>query len=128
MMTVFQFIKQTNVKRKPKKQWISNGLLASIKKKNRLNIAYLRKPSNKSRVKHTLYKNKLTTLVRNSTKQYFYDLFQRCKGNMKKHGKILMMYLATRHKMLFQMKCTQVKIIIPHVNRLFRNSILTSLI
>ena len=80
----FPLIKQTNVKRKPKKPWISNGLLASIKKKNRLYIAYLRKPSDKSRVKYTLYKNKLTTLVRNSKKQYFYDLFQKCKGNMKK--------------------------------------------
>ena len=66
-----------------------NGLLASIKKKNRLYIAYLRKPSDKSRVKYTLYKNKLTTLVRNSKKKkniyiYLYDLFQKCKGNMKK--------------------------------------------
>ena len=80
----FPFIKQTKVKCKPKKPWISIGLLTSIKKKNNLYIAYLRKPSDKSRIKYTLYKNKLTTLIRNSKKQYFYDLFQKCKGNMKK--------------------------------------------
>ena len=71
----FPFIKQTNVKRKPKKPWISNGLLASIKKKNRLYIAYLRKPSDKSRVKNTLYKNKLTTLVRNSKKKKYIYIY-----------------------------------------------------
>ena len=75
----FPFIKQTNVKCKPKKPWISNGLLVSIKKKNRLYIAYLRKPSDNSRAKYTLYKNKLTTLVRNSKKQYFMTFFRSVK-------------------------------------------------
>ena len=51
-----------------KKPWITNGLLTSIKKKNKMYIAYIRKPCEKSRLKYTVFKNKLTSLLRNSKK------------------------------------------------------------
>ena len=67
-----------------KKPWITNGLLTSIKKKNKMYIAYIRKPCEKSRLKYTVFKNKLTSLLRNSKKLYFSEIFQKCKGNIKK--------------------------------------------
>ena len=47
-------------------------------------IAYIRKPCEKSRLKYTVFKNKLTFLFKNSKKLYFSKMFQKCKGNIKK--------------------------------------------
>ena len=82
--TCFPVIDDQLKQNKCRKPWISTGILRSISKKNRLYKMYLRKLSESSRLKYIVYKNKLTTIIRNAKKRYFYNLFEKCKGNMKK--------------------------------------------
>ena len=69
---------------KTKQPWISNGILKSIRKKNKLYKTYLKIKTEKCKKKYLLYKNKLTHILRVAKKQYFIKLFSDLKGNMKK--------------------------------------------
>ena len=65
--------KCTNNRRKePMSPWITNGLLKSINKKNKLNKQYLHSPSNKGLQKFKTYKNKLNMLIRKAERKYFF--------------------------------------------------------
>ena len=78
------------VKRKrPDKPWMTNGLKNACRKKNLLYKEFLKTRTNVSEDKYKKYKNKLTAILRRCEKQYFTELLEINKGNMKETWKIL---------------------------------------
>ena len=78
------------VKRKrPDKPWMTNGLKNACRKKNLLYKEFLKTRTNVSEEKYKKYKNKLTAILRRCEKQYFTELLEINKGNMKETWKIL---------------------------------------
>ena len=78
------------VKRKrPDKPWMTNGLKNACRKKNLLYKEFLKTRTNVSEEKYKKYKNKLTAILRHCEKQYFTELLEINKGNMKETWKIL---------------------------------------
>ena len=49
-----------------KQPWMSKGLLISVRKKQKLHQQFLKQRNDNNRTKYTIYKNKLTSLLRNS--------------------------------------------------------------
>ena len=80
----FPIVRETKAKHKGRKPWITKAILTSICRKTRLYRAYLHKPNTSSFRKYTVYKNRLTRTIRCSKKQYFYNVFQKYQGNMKR--------------------------------------------
>ena len=78
------------VKRKrPDKPWMTNGLKNACRKKNLLYKDFLKTRTNVSEEKYKKSKNKLTAILRLCEKQYFTELLEINKGNMKETWKIL---------------------------------------
>ena len=78
------------VKRKrPDKPWMTNGLKNACRKKNLLYKEFLKTRTIVSEEKYKKYKNKLTAILRRCEKQYFTELLEINKGNMKETWKIL---------------------------------------
>ena len=74
---------------KTKKCWLSNALKVSIKTKNRLYLISKRHPTEDNIQKYRLYKTHLQRLLRNAEKQYFHDLLEANKMNLKKSWSII---------------------------------------
>ena len=68
---------KTVSKRRAKQPWMTKGIRKSIKIKNSLYHSNFEH-------QYRLYRNKITTLIRLSKKQYFHDYFQRNISSMKK--------------------------------------------
>ena len=76
--------KKKKKKKLYKQPWITDGLLTSIQKRHKLYKRYLKNPSTGNKKRHTIYKNKLTLLLRNAKQKYYYNLFQKHKSDLKK--------------------------------------------
>ncbi|XP_030841178.1 uncharacterized protein LOC115923957 [Strongylocentrotus purpuratus] len=71
----FPIVQRRNSKLKCKSPWITTGILKSIHVKQKKSV---------SKRKYVKYKNSLTATIRSSKKKYFYNMFHKIKGDMKK--------------------------------------------
>ena len=71
------------------KPWITQCLLNSIKRKNKLYKAYMKNPCDITKFRYSSYRNKLTHLIRISKKKYYADCLKKHKNNPKKSWKII---------------------------------------
>ena len=78
-----------NNPKKPKSLWITKGLLASVRKKNRLYKKLLKHPTLICETQYKTYKNKLNHLIRIAKKMYYDDKFQLAKNNLKETWKLI---------------------------------------
>ena len=70
---------------KNKKPWLSEGLMKSIKNKNKLYLKCLREPDNQDlHQKYRLFKNKIASLLIVQEKNHYEELFQLYKNNSRK--------------------------------------------
>lgn len=76
-------VKKKINKRKETKPWITAGIIKSIKTRNKLYKTFLKRPTEINKNKYVSYRNKLTHIIRSSTKKYYYEKFQSCKNNIK---------------------------------------------
>ncbi len=73
----------------PKSPWISLALLKSIKRKNSLYKKYLKNPSTKNCDTYKTYRNKLHSTLRMAKRNYFSDILEKERNNMRNTWKIL---------------------------------------
>ena len=72
-----------------RKPWLSSGLKKSIKRKNKLYLKFLRRPSVNNKVKYTRFRNILKSLLKKAEKIHYSSLMNEHKSNMKKSWKII---------------------------------------
>ena len=65
------------------KPWISNGILKSIKNKQRMYATYFHSNNPEKMNKYKKYANKLNYIISLSKKRYFDNQFKICKSNLK---------------------------------------------
>ena len=82
-------IKTRSKKFKIHKPWISNGLLKSMKTKNRLYKQYIRYPDPTRETKYKKYKNKLIHSIRIAKRLYYDKKLEENKSNIKHTWKLL---------------------------------------
>ena len=70
-------------------KWLTNGLKKSIQKKNKLYIKYKRSKLSQDLHVYKDYKRKLQQLLRYTERNYFHNLLQENKSNLKKTWKVL---------------------------------------
>ena len=93
----FLLIYISNSKRRKKRHpWITNGILQTIKRKNKLYRRFLRSPTNSNSDQFRVYRNKLNHIIRISKKQYFSDKFYNCKNDIKRTWSIINGILHTK--------------------------------
>ena len=73
------------------KPWFTSGLRNACKKKNNLYRKFLQCRSKSAEEKYKVYKNKLTTILRNREKIYYSTLLDKEKNNIKGTWKILLL-------------------------------------
>ena len=66
----------------PRKPWITQGIISSINKRNKLYKVSLEKPSQVNIDKYKQYRNKLTSIIRKSKQAHFLNKFENNRGNM----------------------------------------------
>ena len=74
---------------KTSKPWFTNGLRNACIKRKRLYKDYIKNRTLDAQVKYKSYRNKLTSILRKSEKQYYNQLLIEQKGNVKNIWKIL---------------------------------------
>ena len=82
-------MKHANRKSQPRSQWITSSLLKSINHKNRLYHKYLSSPTESNRLKHTRYRNDLTSLLRSAKQNYYSEQFEKEKSSIKNTWKVI---------------------------------------
>lgn len=65
------------------KPWITPGILKSVTRKEKLYKTWLKTKTEKALDKYKCYKNKLTTIIRYSEKQYYSTKFTEMKDNLR---------------------------------------------
>jgi len=82
-------IKRIGKNVKQNKPWMTNCILKSIKRKNKLYKRFLLKPDGNNEYLYKSYKNTLTQLIRLAKKQYYDKILNDVKTNSKKTWQIL---------------------------------------
>ena len=82
-------ITKANAHRIPRKPWISKAILKSIHRKDKLYRKYRSSPIASNKLALSNYKNTLTTLIRAAKKNYYSDLLDQHKRNLKQTWKVL---------------------------------------
>ena len=85
----FPVIVKRNMFNKPKTPWISEGILVSVKKNNRLYKKFMKHPTPIREVQYKAYKNKLNNLIRIAKRMYYDDKFERSKNDLKATWKLI---------------------------------------
>lgn len=85
----FPLKKITNSKNKPRKPWLSKGLLMSIKRKSKLYHRYVNNPSVPNEITYKRFKNKLNHLLRIAKREYYENQIKYAESNIKHTWKIL---------------------------------------
>ena len=83
---------------KNRSPWMTNGLLKSVKRKNKLYKTFLKNPSGKNETKYKKYKNKLNHIIKISKKIYYEEKFIKYKSNAKMVWKTLNELLNKKRK------------------------------
>ena len=76
-------------KRINKKPWITNGILISIKKKQKLHRTHFLSSNPINRIIHKKYSNMLTRVKAASKKLYFHDAIHKSKNSPQKTWEVL---------------------------------------
>ena len=87
-----------------RKPWLSEALRNCIKCKNKLYHVYKKVPSAKNEMCYKKYKNKLTHILLKAEKQYYHDLLNKHKDNMRKSWSIIKDIIHKNKKSLCQSK------------------------
>lgn len=72
-----------------KKPWISKGLPNACKKKNKLYRDFIKFRTKNAEKQYKLYKNKLTTIMRQAKKDYYNKILNENKNNLKSTWKMM---------------------------------------
>ena len=72
-----------------KSPWLSYGLLKCIRRKNRLYRKFICKPTDANKESYKKYRNKLNTTLRLAKQNYFSNLLEKEKNNMRNTWKVL---------------------------------------
>ena len=83
------------------KPWITKEILKSVKRKHRLYETFLKKPSDQHKRKYLLYKNKLTNISSSSKRNYYNNLFDNVKGDLKKTWRQINLILGNKKENAF---------------------------
>ena len=73
----------------PRKPWITPAIVKSILRKEKLYKNYVSHPTDSRKAAYISYRNKLTTLIRISKRNYYADKFTEFKYNTKQTWKVL---------------------------------------
>ena len=82
-------IPNANSRRIPRKPWITQVILKSIRRKDKLYRKYRSSQTESNKLALVNYKNSLTALLRAAKKRYFSDLLDEHKNNSKQTWKVL---------------------------------------
>ena len=82
-------VKSKQHNKKIKNPWITQGILRSIKTRNRLYKLYISKPSEHTLEKYKQYRNKLTNIIRMSKKTYYSQKIGNAEGDINATWKII---------------------------------------
>ena len=85
-------------KQKPNSPWISHALLKSIRRKNVLYKKSLKNPSDSNVQKYKQYRNRLNSVLRMAKKQYYSDILEMEKNNMRNTWKVINSIIRTNTK------------------------------
>jgi hypothetical protein len=98
--SIFFFPTEENkvIKLNSRKPWVTNGLLKSIKRKNKLYRKYLSFPTAQNETLYKAYKNKLTKLLKNAKRFYYETKFECVKSDIKKAWRVLNKVLNRKKK------------------------------
>ena len=91
-------VKSVTRSRKEQKPWLTKGLSNSIKHKNKLYQKYVKNPTIENKNKYSLYRNKLTQLIRKSKTNHYSELIKSSKGDSKKSWQVINSVLNRGHK------------------------------
>ena len=75
-------IRRKNRKDEIKNPWITQGILGSIKKRNKMYKSYISNPSKENLNKYKQYRNKLTSTIRTSKEMYYAKQLENAEGNL----------------------------------------------
>ena len=76
-------------RKRPDKPWFTQGLRNACRKKNNLYRKFLENRSFDREQRYKRYKNKLTTILRNCERNYYSNLLEKHKNNVKETWKVL---------------------------------------
>ena len=82
----------------PRKPWITKAILKSIGRKDKLFRKYKSSPTASNKLALSVYRNKLTSLIRASKKTYFCNLLDMHKSDLKKTWGVLNDLLGDKRK------------------------------
>ena len=91
-------VKNRHNYRKIDKPWFTKSLRNACSKKNCLYKRYLKSRTKDAEVRYKMYKNKLTAVLRYCEKQYYTDLLQNCKNNIRETWKVLKKVIGNENK------------------------------
>ena len=74
---------QKNRCRKKLKSWMTEGIINSIKHKNRLYKTYIKNPTSKNLCAYKLFRNKLNTIIKVSKANFYKNKFEKAKNSAK---------------------------------------------
>lgn len=74
---------------KNRKSWLTGGLKAAIKRKNKMYISMLKNPSFLNTDNYKKYRNCLHRLLRKAEKDHYHDLLEQYKNNLSKTWKVI---------------------------------------
>ena len=110
MISVFRNQKKVLSKRinKIKSPWLSYGLLKCIRRKNRLYKKFLRKPTEINMETYKKYRNRLNFTLKLAKRNYFTNLLEKEKNNMRNTWKVLNSIIRpNNYKKMFGKICLQ---------------------
>ena len=85
--------------RKKLKSWMTDGVINSIKHKNKLYKKYLNNPTPNNFCAYKLFRNKLNTIIKVSKAKFYNDKFEKAKNNAKNTWNVI-------NSLLNKKKCT----------------------
>ena len=88
-------------RRVPRKPWITPAVLKSIAQKEKLHKKYLRHPSDLNKKRYHDYRNRLTSIIRASKKDYYAEKLSSCKHDVKQTWNVLNSILGRQNKSSF---------------------------
>ena len=79
--------------------WLTESLVKSIRKKNKLYMRYRQMPTVYNKNKYTVYKRTLRSLLKAAEKQHYDDKFLQYRNNLKSSWKILKQLIGIQCKL-----------------------------
>ena len=87
---------RTNYKKTPRQPWITQSLLKSINRKNKLFYKFRKEPNTSNKLRYTHYRNILTSTLRLAKENYYSRQFNKYKFDSKSTWKVINEALKTK--------------------------------